>query len=687
MAFMNYCLFVPSLSHFLIWGAYYFFSMGHITENNKSKSSNPSSNHEARAAAQQQGTGQSQGPSQASFEDNRPDFFLQMQLQDVMSHGQFPKAKSGEGPSNTGSVLQLWNPQDMHSDQIEEGRKVVAGRANKGIYFVKNEAGEELVLKFTDEDPKRPAAADIALEAAGVNASGAYSRPMEDANDLLIKKLGDSEGDGGLGLDVEHAKNAKFVVIMKSVAGVDFKEVGDALAEPNVRNIGEEAREGKLREHEERKGRLLQVLPNVKAEMISAGFIQGMGRIFAADSLMGNRDRISAEIWKDNPAWNRGVFNSENFKIAAGGIIGAIDNDTQLFSRQFIGLRINSENVEDWVTLLIHGGGTHLQGNEQDIRELPSLEALFTAAHRKHIYDSFVVYLPGDVAAPEFNDWDTHFKLGIQNGLNGLLQGFAGLRQGIQGLKEGETETEGLDPKALEVKAAYLSERMRNWGREEAGTVEGQEEAEKSSIDLAALQGLVESLLPLDLETLKAPGQLLPGLKFFKKIGRKVERKRARRRDNLPEATSKAKGIKVDVRKGELTLSEIQSNIEEYGGYGEDQIDTRRKDKLLLELKYHGSLQFFVDTTNLMKNHQPLIQKLKHKIEIGDGSALYFELLRESSELLLSKLGRLKNDGLNLLLSWKKVFAVREESEKYTTIEFAHKGYLKAIEEMKSTLE
>lgn len=164
--------------------------MGHITENNKSKSSNPSSNHEARAAAQQQGTGQSQGPSQASFEDNRPDFFLQMQLQDVMSHGQFPKAKSGEGPSNTGSVLQLWNPQDMHSDQIEEGRKVVAGRANKGIYFVKNEAGEELVLKFTDEDPKRPAAADIALEAAGVNASGAYSRPMEDANDLLIKKTG-----------------------------------------------------------------------------------------------------------------------------------------------------------------------------------------------------------------------------------------------------------------------------------------------------------------------------------------------------------------------------------------------------------------------------------------------------------------------------------------------------------------
>jgi hypothetical protein len=300
---------------------------------------------------------------------------------------------------NSGGLLGViqrdFEPQDDNWwDDITSVEVMGGGAANKGLFKVKNGGNKAIVVKFTDEDPRRAVFADSVLSAAGVINAGAKGIKVSDPNGQAIANKIKLIGGNNI-FDAKQGLTAQYISIMKMVEGGDAREF--TFNEDNKDIVKELKQRQNLQpgmlEHNESEANKSQAQVEKmdwdedkwKDYLNSSNFIQGLGRMYAADAVLGNSDRISQSKESENS--NKVTINTANFKIIQDSV-GAIDNDTELFSRQLL-QGINPQiDTNAWVELLINGSNqSHIRQKDQ-ITERPTqaLETLFNEDIFGYIY-------------------------------------------------------------------------------------------------------------------------------------------------------------------------------------------------------------------------------------------------------------------------------------------------------------
>jgi hypothetical protein len=345
-------------------------------------------------------------------------------------------------PSPTRRALPIQRTADpaVAPDVVEVIR---SGTANYGVYILRD-GNETVAVKFSMEDTRRAAFADKVLEAAGVGNTRAVSKRDGAA---IIRNIEGIARRYEAGTDAERATAARItanigragraasILIMDRAEGRDFHDV---MADPNAD----------------------------KSFLDTARFHEQLGRLAAADALLGNSDRFSAV--KNEVNLEFAILNPANFKVTAQGIINTLDNDTQLAGLPTLRRFRAQTTPEEWVSFLVRGGKGHVPTQKSGVevrgeRITPNMEALFDPAKRRLFYDELKTTAQNNYKVRltvDFDTFDASFSAGLGEALTGILLRMDALRDAAVRAAGADRGGGLIDPEALESKGEYLKERL-----------------------------------------------------------------------------------------------------------------------------------------------------------------------------------------------------------------------------------
>jgi hypothetical protein len=385
------------------------------------------------------------------LEDNRSVSASQLKLQEMVDKKSMLPASlslaAAWKPGGAGSSHPVMQQRADPTVAPDVTRVIEKGIANHGIYLFQ-EGPETAAVKFSKEDTRRAAFADKVLAVAGVtNPNAAIAGAGEKAaiiNNLRSiaerylatgddqQKLIGAKINEKIGL----AAGAKSVLIMDSVGGEEFWDLlKDDRADRSFLN--------------------------------SVTFHRQLGRLTAADALLGNSDRVAA-FQRPKTSW--AIIKGDNFKVLANGQINTIDNDTELAGIKLLRHLGKITTPEEWARFLIGGGDEHIEdkpGEQPTERTTAGLETLFDPAKRKIIYDELVNTTNKELTV-DFDTFDQNFSAGIQVALIAFGQQMNNLLAAARNIGQGDAGKGLIDPDALEHKVRYLRERQGGQSPEDA---------------------------------------------------------------------------------------------------------------------------------------------------------------------------------------------------------------------------
>jgi Domain of unknown function (DUF4157) len=321
---------------------------------------------------------------------------------------------------------------------------ISSGTANYGVYILED-GNETVAVKFSKEDTRRAVFADKVLRAAGIGNTNARVATQVEKDNIIenIRRVGRLYATGTheqqeiaakINAKIDSASKAVSVLIMEKAKGTDFFDI---MADKS----------------------------QSKAFLNSAEFHTQLGRLVAADALLGNSDRLAVQTGKTTP---KGVLNAANFKVTAQSVINTIDNDTEIVGRALLEHLGTIDRPEAWASFLIGGGKEHFKpkGTSESAteRETPDLESLFDKDKRKLMFNELVEEAKFHKVEAQFtvsfDEFDRSLCAGIAAALAGIRQHLDALVQAAEDI--GGTDAGGglIDPDALRYKATYLEERL-----------------------------------------------------------------------------------------------------------------------------------------------------------------------------------------------------------------------------------
>jgi hypothetical protein len=327
------------------------------------------------------------------------------------------------------------------------------GIANHGIYLFRD-GTETAAVKFSKEDTRRAAFADKVLKAAGVRSTNSQIANMDQKAEIIRNLMeiairyqssaNDEEKNIGAKIlsKIGLAEGARSVLIMDTAEGDEY---WDILKNPTA-NL---------------------------AFLNSSLFHKQLGRLTAADALLGNSDRVTAmQSQGASKAWF-GQIKGDNFKVLANEEISTIDNDTQIPGLNLLRQAGNVTTAEDWAKFLISGGEEHIKANPLGLdteRRTADLETLFDPSKRKIIYDLLVSDAQGSNfnITTDFNTFDQNFNAGIISALVKIRKQTKELLAAAREIGGADAGAGLIDPDSLEHKARYLRERRKGVGADDA---------------------------------------------------------------------------------------------------------------------------------------------------------------------------------------------------------------------------
>lgn len=403
-------------------------------------------------------------------------------------------------------------PSDVDPNEINAVTQIAnAGTLNKGIFRLANAQGQILVVKFTDEDSARPEFADSALAQAGVTNTRSRGMSTASTEGAALAARIETVALGPLKAAVQNGRTAEHMVLMTELTELDF---GVAFAGGGN-------------------------FP-ANAVVTSNAFAQGLGKMFAADTMLGNSDRIVHNVTAGGADFV--AINPGNFKVAANGVVSVLDNDTQLLSRELlqkvreraagVALYLDADQFAD---MLISGYRLD-QNAPRGLFNNKGVQDLFNPA----IGSLLAVELQNTLDAAQLANFNAatfaqQFNLGIAGAVQNLMANAAQFMQAA--VAAGNPQ---IDPAALATKLSYTGAR-RGGAAHAAARTQGQLFAQMMVFDA--------SLLPVP--QIPAQGPVTKAI-------RGVTARSA--------AGSRLEVLKGEARAGNLDLGGLEERIEEARG-------------------------------------------------------------------------------------------------------------------------
>ncbi len=403
--------------------------------------------------------------------------------------------------------------QDLDPNEIVSIHFLQGGTLNKGVFRITNPQGATLVIKFTDEDAARPEFADQILTTVGVNNTNSRSCLLTSAEGVAIgQQMENVAADGDIAR-VQHGRTARFAVIMEHIDELNFFDT--------------------YLDHNNFDNKPLFNDPAGPGLNINDSFAQNLGRMFAADTILGNSDRIVHAV-----ANNQNDFvavNGGNFKVSLQGVISTIDNDAQLLSRELLQTvkagAAGYLDMDTFVDLMISGYQLHPNAASGLLPNMGAQDCFNNAVATLLSNEIGTTYMPdgGDV---NFNnaEFELHFNQGVQNGLTNILA------QASQFLTLAAASTsENIRPEALIAKLSYVHARTAGANHITAVT---------SAVDLTKLLSFDRSLLEV------------PTL-----LGQDKKTKAKRALSKRSEGGRRLEVLKTAAQSNALTIDQLEMNL------------------------------------------------------------------------------------------------------------------------------
>ena len=471
------------------------------------------------------------------------------------------------------SIHRAFDPKNPNTASISAAKELGGGSQNKGVFLLTGEGGALLVAKFIDEDPRRAQMADIGMDMSGLAASGAEpygadmvaeivgalralatklrkTNPTDPVADKLDKGATRAEG------------SAKGVVLMKKMGGEDL---GTILLGNSTR-----AQTGLQSAQPERRAEAANDIKKAKdsgvdpvALLANPAFHRSLGKLYAADGLMGSADRVAHDL-KGKYA----TFNVTNFRVLADGSIHTIDSDIVSMGYEFFSTKVEDKSVGNWTKFLLEGfNRDDLQGLKMPGNNTQDLIKMFDVNCRQDIFRTVVDEIKGFANNLDWSNFQLDFATFDASFVPGMAEALTNMLAGIDQLVAKARTVGGddrgggyVDPDALAVKAEYLKHvlpELANGGviadqTKDEARKRAEKLAEKLAGDMVKAAQLAEfdaALLPVPVR----PRELGTAEKFGRAVGRGVR--------SIGGASDKSRKSKTakNLRKGADTMGHEQT--------------------------------------------------------------------------------------------------------------------------------
>ncbi len=471
------------------------------------------------------------------------------------------------------AVQRAFDPKHPNTASITAAKELGGGSANKGVFMLTGQGGAKIVAKFINEDPRRAQMADIGIELSGLAASGAQPYGPELVNELadvlaaLAAKLRRTTptDPNAVALDAAATRartQANGVVLMKPMGGEDLGTIliGNSTGAQDRRTSPVDKRREEA-ESDIRKAQASGVDP--VALLANPRFHRNLGKLYAADGLLGSADRLAHDL-KGKYA----TFNVTNFRVLADGTIETIDSDIVSMGYEFFTTKVEDKSSANWTKFLLEGFNS---GDLTDMKmpgnNTQDLIKMFDVNCRQDIFrtvtdetKSLANNLDWSNFQLDFATFDASFMAGIVDALTGMLTGIDGLVAKARSVGGDDRGGGYVDADALAVKAEYLKHVLPELAA--GGVIADQTKqdarrraeqlAEKLAADMIKARELAAfdaALLPVPVR----PHELGTAEKFGRTLGRGV-----RSIGGASEKSQKSKAAK-QLRKGADTMGHDQT--------------------------------------------------------------------------------------------------------------------------------
>jgi hypothetical protein len=256
-----------------------------------------------------------------------------------------------------------------YTDPVNEIAKQTArvgksGSGNTGALWLEDTQGNRVWVKAQDAPSERQVFAEQVLKMVGVSGPGTRTLTPDEAKQLYYKVIFkanaqsdlDTKGKAQAWFSEAHAKSHVIMGSAKGTSAGSARKEADTTkaAELNTRFVG---------------------------AFRNSQFAEGIGRMFAADQLLGNADRISAvrHVQDRYAKWAKHA-HADNFMVAEEGgqyVLTAIDNDA-IFHWAF---KFDERNFEDILKQTVEGLLGEYETERGDVVTFAAgVEALFDPA-------------------------------------------------------------------------------------------------------------------------------------------------------------------------------------------------------------------------------------------------------------------------------------------------------------------
>ena len=512
---------------------------------------------------------------------------------------------------------------DPVTDAVSDAKALGGGYSNVGVYMLWK-GGDRTVVKYVASAATavRAAFADQVLEAAGLPAPHSVGKAMAPDGQTVAARIQTvldqyrapdgpaDKQDRVPALEEALAKTTgqgQGMIVMDAVGGEDFKTLLDA-------KPAAQAEPGKPVKMAEGKVSAGGQAYNLAEIANRPDFHRQLGKLLAADALLGNMDRLS--LVKTGGGDQMGYMNAANFRVTADGVLMTIDSDAQIAGHALLEQFGSITRPEEWVDFLVAGGSQHFStadggvapGADPEARPTQALESLFDPEKRRLIYDAVKDSVDREIGAAgfafqvvDFDRFDAPFRTGIREALTGILTRMNTLKQQAAALAPGSGGL--IDAAGLELKGTYAGLRMGKLDAAGGGQESG------AALSLVQLPFRLQSLgEPLDPALGQYANFIPPALPKLS-LGEKVDRWKARR--NLPPVQQgtleQAKQVKQAARAGTITPALLDQGL---GLAGVDQRIQKGKflafcGKIELAMRIKSDL-----LTTLRKDYRTLVAEL-----------------------------------------------------------------------------